>query len=127
MTAVAERMDFRAVTAALGAGDSPLMAELRAKAATLAGELEWPDSRAQRPWKYYDAATPIVKAAIKEAPAASTIYKFKAQVKNTSLAGPVLAVTDDIRVTLEIVPANLCFNATLATCVNKPTKDQCKP
>jgi len=48
-------MDFRAASAASGAGDTPRMAELRAKGASLAGELDWPDSRAQRPWKYYDA------------------------------------------------------------------------
>ena len=78
-------------------------------------------------WKYSDVGPPAAKSAIKEAPAASMIYKFKAQVKSTSLTGPVLAVTDDIRVTVEITPANLCFNATLATCVNSPTKDQCKP
>jgi hypothetical protein len=78
-------------------------------------------------WKYADVGPPGVKAGIKEAPAASTVYKFKAQVKSTSLAGPVLAPADDIRVVLEITPAGLCFNSTLATCVNKPTKDQCKP
>ena len=70
---------------------------------------------------------PSVSASIKEAPAASTIYKFKLGVKTTSLAGPVLAPTDDIRVTLEIRPANVCFDYTLMTCINKSTKDQCKP
>ena len=69
MTAVVEqRMDFGTASVAAGAGDSPLMAELRAKSAKLAGELEWPDSRAQRPWKYYDTsaiglspATPLAR------------------------------------------------------------------
>ncbi len=78
-------------------------------------------------WKYSDAGPPGVKGQVKEAPAASTIFKFKAQVKSTSLAGPVLAPADDLRVTVEVTPAGLCFDATLATCVNKPTKDQCKP
>ena len=92
-----------------------------------AGALWTQPNPAKLGWKYADVGPPGVKASIKEAPAASTIYKFKAQVKSTNLAGPVLALGDDIRVTLEITPANLCFNATLATCVNKPTKDQCKP
>jgi len=95
---------------------------------TLTAGATWlqPDP-AKLAWKFSEVGPPGVKASIKESPAASTIYKFKAQVKSTSLAGPVLAPADDIRVTLEITPANLCFNATLATCVNKPTKDQCKP
>jgi hypothetical protein len=95
---------------------------------TLAAGLPWlQPNPALLGWKFSDTGPPGVKGAIKEAPAGSTIYKFKAQVKATSLSGPVLGALDDIRVTLEIAPVGLCFNATLATCVNKPTKDQCKP
>jgi hypothetical protein len=95
---------------------------------TLAAGVPWlQPNPALLGWKFAAAGPPIVKAAIKEAPAGGMVYKFKAQVKTTSLLGPVLAPADDIRVTLEIIPANVCANATLATCVNKPTKDQCKP
>lgn len=78
-------------------------------------------------WKYADLATPVIKASIKESPVGSGVFKFKLGVKETSLPGPVLAPTDDIRATLEITPANLCFSSTLATCTNKTTKDSCKP
>jgi Fe-S cluster assembly protein SufD len=69
MTAVVEqRLDFGPASVAAGAGDSPLIAELRAKAAKLASEMDWPNSRAQRPWKYYDISaiglnpdTPLAK------------------------------------------------------------------
>ena len=54
MTAVvSERMDFRSTSEAIGA--LPWMRDLRARAAKLAGDLDWPDSHAMRPWKYYDA------------------------------------------------------------------------
>ena len=59
MTAVVEqRLDFRVQSAALGTvwKDSPTVASLRARAARLATDLDWPNSRAQRPWKYFDAS-----------------------------------------------------------------------
>jgi Fe-S cluster assembly protein SufD len=58
MTAVVEqRLDFTAASQAAGRewNDAPWQAGLRARAAKLATELDWPDSRAERPWKYYDA------------------------------------------------------------------------
>ena len=69
MTAVVEqRMDFRAASQRAGEGDPAWLAQLRATAAQLAGQLEWPDSRAERPWKYYDISgigvtpeTPLAK------------------------------------------------------------------
>jgi hypothetical protein len=72
---------------------------------------------------------PLIKASIKESPAASMNYKWKVGVKSTSLPGPqILPATDDIRVTLEIMPAGLCFQGTLATCTSTPLKkDSCKP
>ncbi len=60
MTALVEqRLDFRAASAAVGTSwnDTPAMAALRARAAKLATELEWPDSHKSRPWKYYDATS----------------------------------------------------------------------
>ena len=54
MTAVAERLDFSAASLAAGAADSPFLKTLRASAAAAANRLEWPDSRASRPWKYYE-------------------------------------------------------------------------
>jgi hypothetical protein len=80
-------------------------------------------------WKFADAGPPAIKAGIKESPAASTIYKFKLGVKTISLAGPqITPATDDIRVTVEITPANLCFDGTLSTCTSSPLKkDGCKP
>jgi len=60
MTAVVEqRLDFRAASARCGAErrDPAWLGELRAHAAGLASQLDWPDSRADRPWKYYDATT----------------------------------------------------------------------
>lgn len=80
-------------------------------------------------WKFASEGPPSIKASIKESPAGSTIYKFKLGVKTTSLPGPQIApATDDIRVTFEIVPANLCFNATLPTCTSSLLKkDSCKP
>ncbi len=56
MTQVIERTDFGQASRAAGAGDAPAVAGLRARAAALAGELAWPDSHEQRPWKYYDAS-----------------------------------------------------------------------
>lgn len=58
MTSVVEqRLDFTAKSRAIGdeRQDAPWMASLRGRAAQLASELDWPDSRAERPWKYYDA------------------------------------------------------------------------
>ncbi len=80
-------------------------------------------------WKYQVVGPPTFKASIKESPAASTIYKFKLGVKDTSLSEPQIApATDDIRVTLEITPANVCFDATLTTCTSSVLKkDGCKP
>jgi Fe-S cluster assembly protein SufD len=57
MTQVIERTDFGQASRAAGAGDAPAVSGLRARAAALAGELAWPDSHEQRPWKYYDAST----------------------------------------------------------------------
>ena len=60
MTALVEqRLDFRTASEAVGASwkDTPAMAALRARAARLATEFEWPDSHKSRPWKYYDATT----------------------------------------------------------------------
>lgn len=59
MTALVEqRMDFRTASAAAGAAgnDAPWLAALRARGAAIASEAEWPDSRANRPWKYFEAA-----------------------------------------------------------------------
>ena len=56
MTALVEqRMDFRTASAAVGTSwkDSPAQAALRARGAKAASEMEWPDSRAERPWKYF--------------------------------------------------------------------------
>lgn len=71
MTALVEQgLDFRAASAAVGTGqnDSAAMTALRSRAARLASEMAWPDSRAERPWKYYDTArigvtpeTPVVE------------------------------------------------------------------
>lgn len=55
MTAVVEqRLDFRAASQRTGQTDPAWLAPVRANAANLASEMEWPDSRAERPWKYYD-------------------------------------------------------------------------
>jgi len=59
MTSVVEqRMNFGAASAAVGREwrDAPWQAALRKRAVELANRLDWPDSRAERPWKYYDAA-----------------------------------------------------------------------
>jgi Fe-S cluster assembly protein SufD len=50
-------MDFGAASLAAGRewNDAPWQAALRARGAKLAREMDWPDSRADRPWKYYDA------------------------------------------------------------------------
>ena len=52
-----ERVRIAAAARALGEqlGDPAWLARLRAEAATLADELDWPDSYQSRPWKYYDA------------------------------------------------------------------------
>ncbi|MBK9343125.1 MAG: SufD family Fe-S cluster assembly protein [Dehalococcoidia bacterium] len=60
MTALVEqRMDFRTASAAVGTSwkDSPAQAALRARGAKAASEMEWPDSRAERPWKYFEATS----------------------------------------------------------------------
>lgn len=56
-TTTQERVKIGPVSRELGAqlGDAPWLRELRAEAARLADELDWPDSYASRPWKYYDA------------------------------------------------------------------------
>jgi Fe-S cluster assembly protein SufD len=71
MTAVAERLDFLAASEAAGANDTPWLKTLRASAAAAANRLDWPDSRASRPWKYYDVtglglapATPPAKLTV---------------------------------------------------------------
>ncbi len=59
MTALVEqRMDFRTASAAAGAAgnDAPWLEALRARGAAIASEADWPDSRANRPWKYFEAA-----------------------------------------------------------------------
>jgi hypothetical protein len=97
---------------------------------TLNAGLPWTQPNpAKLSWKYSTAVAPLIKASIKEAPAASTIYKWKVRVKSTSLPGPQIApATDDIRVTLEILPANECFETVLTTCTSTPlNKDFCKP
>jgi Fe-S cluster assembly protein SufD len=38
-------------------GDSPTVAALRAKAAQIAARKPWPDSYAERPWKYHDVSS----------------------------------------------------------------------
>jgi hypothetical protein len=80
-------------------------------------------------WKYEYNGPPVDKGSIKEAPAGSTTYKWKHSVKTASLPGPQInPVTDDIAVTLEITPANLCYHNVLPTCTSKPLKkDSCKP
>ena len=47
-------MDFRAASQGSGQGEPAWLATLRANAANLASQLDWPSSRAERPWKYYD-------------------------------------------------------------------------
>jgi Fe-S cluster assembly protein SufD len=47
-------MDFRAASQRAGQGDPAWLAALRANAASLASQMDWPNSRAERPWKYYD-------------------------------------------------------------------------
>ncbi len=71
MTQVIERLDFGPASRQAGAGDAPQVAKLRSRAAALAGQLEWPDSHEQRPWKYYDGsrvaitpATPLSKLSV---------------------------------------------------------------
>jgi hypothetical protein len=80
-------------------------------------------------WKYQTAVAPLIKASIKEAPAASTTYKWKLGVKSASLPGPQInPATDDIAVTFEITPANLCYHNVLPTCTSTALKkDSCKP
>lgn len=59
MTSVVEEgVRIARLSAELGAklGDAAWLMELRARAAKLADGLQWPDSRAERPWKYYDAS-----------------------------------------------------------------------
>jgi Fe-S cluster assembly protein SufD len=58
MSAVAERRNLQTSSAALGQslGDPEWLAGLRAEAAALAESLPLPDSRIERPWKYYDVA-----------------------------------------------------------------------
>jgi hypothetical protein len=80
-------------------------------------------------WKYATAAAPFIKASIKEAPRGTGTYKWKLGVKSASLPGPqITPATDDVRVMVEIAPANVCFATTLATCSSTPLKkDSCKP
>lgn len=97
---------------------------------TMTAGLPWTQPNpAKLAWKYSTAVAPLVKASIKEAPAASMTYKWKVGVKTTNLPGPQISpATDDIRVTLEIMPMGLCLNGTLPTCTSTPLKkDSCKP
>jgi hypothetical protein len=97
---------------------------------TLSAGLPWTQPNpAKLSWKYSTTLAPLIKASIKEAPAASMIYKWKVRVKSTNLPGPqITPATDDIRVTLEILPANECFDTVLTTCTSTPlNKDFCKP
>ena len=57
-SAVEQRLDFSVACGAAGRewNDAPWQAALRKRAVGLANRLDWPDSRAERPWKYYDAA-----------------------------------------------------------------------
>ena len=79
-------------------------------------------------WKYAETGPPNFKASIKESPVASMIYKLKFQAKLASNVGPqITPATDDMRVTVEITPANLCFDITVGTCTSTLNKkDQCK-
>lgn len=54
---IEEQVNIAAVSRELGAqlGDPEWLGRLRAEAARLAEELDWPDSYQSRPWKYYDA------------------------------------------------------------------------
>ena len=97
---------------------------------TVASALWVQPNPAKLSWKYQDAGPPGIKASIKEAPAASTTYKWKLGVKSSSNPGPqITPATDDISVVLEIGGgANLCFGGSLPTCTSKVNKkDSCKP
>lgn len=97
---------------------------------TLTAGLPWDQPNpAKLSWKYKTTVAPLINASIKEAPPASTTYKWKLGIKSISLPGPqILPATDDIEVTLEITPANLCFTGVLPTCTSTPLKkDGCKP
>jgi hypothetical protein len=97
---------------------------------TMAAGVPWVQPNpAKLSWKYQTAVAPFIKARIKEAPPASMNYKWKIRVKSATLSGPqILPATDDIRVAIEITPANVCFDGTLPTCTSKPLKkDSCKP
>ncbi len=73
MTLVAERVDFGPASSALAAGETGRIAELRTRAAGLAGQMAWPDSHEQRPWKYYDANSIAITP---ESPLASITVSF---------------------------------------------------
>jgi hypothetical protein len=97
---------------------------------TMAAGVPWVQPNpAKLAWKYQTTVAPLIKASIKEAPAASMNYKWKIGVKSTTLPGPqILPATDDMSVTIEIVPANLCFSGVLTTCTSTALKkDSCKP
>jgi hypothetical protein len=97
--------------------------------ATMAAGLPWEQPNpAKLSWKYQTAVAPFVKGSIKEAPVGSTTYKWKVSLKDANLPGPQIApATDDMAVTLEITPANLCFTGTLTDCTSTLLKkDQCK-
>ena len=68
---VEQRLDFRAASQRAGQADPAWLATLRANAANLASDMEWPNSRAERPWKYYDISgvglTQETRAATEEA------------------------------------------------------------
>lgn len=109
MTAVVEqRMDFRDASVAAGkaAGDAEWLARLRQSAAELAGKIDWPNSRASRPWKYYDVTnlgltpeTPAAHLQVSwEAPATVAVSRFSANSGPASSrpGGAVLPETDRI-------------------------------
>lgn len=107
-------------------------ATLFAAALTQASALWVQPNPAKNNWKYKDpAAVPVagVKVAkLKESPNASTNYQFKLVGKGTNIAGP-LAPADDLHLILEIETGGVgvCFDTTVTTCINKPTKDLCTP
>jgi hypothetical protein len=102
--------------------------------ATMAAGPPWVQNNpAKNKWGWV-VATPVggvKKATLKEAPAGSMNYKFKLVGKEADISfAPLVVATDDVRVTLEIESGGVgvCFDATLATCVNNsPSKDSCVP
>ena len=90
---------------------------------------------AKEKWIYKDAdttvppGTDVKKAKLMElSPAGSNNYRLKVIGKGANLiSGPINPATDDIKATVEISPAGVCFETTLATCSSTATKDICLP